>query len=256
MTNPTVDRETIINSIRSRFAEDDRVYAFWLEGSDGTGKIDAYSDLDMVLDVEDGTEEKVLTELEAILSQLGQLDMNVGPEYITKGLLYNVFHLANTPSTLLLDVTIQSHSREFVFVRENKEEWPKVIFDKQGVVKFQSVDPNELKIKNSSRIEQLEGVFQQRIRAVKYAQREQFLEAFAYYHKFVLNPLVEMLRLQHTPLIPYYYLIHISRHLPEQELDQLEQLYKVQSTKDILSHIDKAAVWFESLAVRLKRSLS
>lgn len=248
-----VDRGAVIQLIQDCFADDPRVYAFWLEGSDGTGTVDEFSDLDIVLDVEDGVEETILSELEVKLGELGELDLNYGPEHPDNGLWYKVYHIAGTAETLLLDVTVQSHSRSFEFIIENKNEIPKVIFDKQSVIRFGNLDSDQMRDNLEKRIRQLEGTFQQRIRAVKYAQKNQFLEAHAYYHKYVLNPLVEMIRIRHTPLIHDYYLVHISRHLPGHVLQQLEDLYKNSSTDDILANIERAVLWFHSISASLKQ---
>lgn len=241
-----INREVIIHTIKEQFLHDERVHAFWLEGSDGTNRLDAYSDLDIVLDVADGTEEAIYVLLEQALLTLSRLDIVHGPERHSPKLLYKVYHLEHTPPTLLLDVTIQSHSREFAFTVENEHEQPKVIFDKTSVIRFRHANFEVIRASHRTRITQLEGMFEQQIRAIKYAKRDLFLEAHAYYHKYVLNPLIELLRMQYTPLITDYYLVHISQHLPKDVILQLEHLYRLQDTSDILRNIELANALFYS----------
>lgn len=245
--NEQLEREQIVQAIVSRYRNDSRVHAFWLEGADGLGQVDAYSDLDLVLDVEDGFEETLLSDLEQTFLGLGELGLRSEPNQPVPGLLYRVFHLKNTPETLLLDVTIQSHSRRHVFLTDHPYEQPKVLFDKSGVIQFGESDAAALQASIEARLAVLEGTFAQRIRAVKYAKRGLFLETHAYYHKFVLTPLVGLLRIRYTPIVSDYYLVHISSHLPEAVVRELEELYRISSTSDILIHIEKARVWFVSI---------
>jgi hypothetical protein len=251
--NP-INRDIIIQCMADQFLNDDRVFAFWLEGSDGTNRLDVYSDLDIVLDVADGNEEAVYAQLEQTLQLLGRLDISFGPERQGPKLWYKVYHIEHTPPTLLLDVTIQSHSREFAFTVENEYEVPKIIFDKASVIRFKHADFDAERSSHRNRITHLEGIFGQQIRAVKYANRNLFLEAHAYYHKFVLNPLIELPRMQYTPLITDYYLVHISQHLPEDVVRELEVLYRLNDTADILRNIDKANTWFHSAKAALLHS--
>ncbi len=253
-----IPRDTIIQTIKDGFIKDERVYALWLEGSDGTNTLDEYSDLDLVMDVEDGTEEGIFGRLEQMLGTLGELDLIVGPDRPGPKLMYKVYHLENTAPTLLLDVTIQSHSRQFAFDRKNEYEVPKVLFDKAGVIQYrdsEGMNAQTRRDKTYNRMKQLDGVFKQRIRAIKYVQRNHYLEAHAYYHKYVLNPLVELLRIRYTPLISDYYLVHISQHLPAEAVDQLEELYRNQSTSDISRNMERANAWFHTTYQELLLSL-
>lgn len=254
MSLAPINRNNVIQRIADEFLNDERVYAFWLEGSDGTNRLDAYSDLDIVLDVADGNEEAIYAQLEQTLQLLGRLDINFGPERQGSKLWYKVYHIEHTPATLLLDVTIQSHSREFAFTVENEHEVPKVIFDKSSVIRFKHADFDAQRASHRDRISRLEGIFGQQIRAVKYANRNLFLEAHAYYHKFVLNPLIELLRMQYTPLIADYYLVHISQHFPADVVRGLEELYRLKDTADILRNVAKANALFHSTKAALLHS--
>lgn len=251
MNHNLLDRNTLIQAIADRFREDGRVYAYWLEGSDGTNRLDAYSDVDVVLDVEDGCEESVLADLAEALRTYGPLDISHGPTRPGPKLWYQVYHLEAAPPTLLLDVTVQSHSRSFAFTVENEHEVPKVIFDKASVIRYKNADFAAIAAAHAGRLADLEGVFAQRIRAVKFALRGRFLEAHAYYHKYVLHPLIELLRMRHTPLITDYYLVHISDHLPAEIVLQLEELHRLTDASDIVRHVERAAELFQSTRTEL-----
>ena len=83
-------------------------------------------------------------------------------------------------------------------------------------------------------------------RVKKYVHRKKFLEAIIYYQKFVLEPLVEVLRLKHLRYTHGLWLICISKHLPKKELRSLENLYKVNSVEEILKKSKRAIKLFHT----------
>ncbi|NIK80387.1 tetratricopeptide (TPR) repeat protein [Paenibacillus castaneae] len=248
-----ISRDFIIESLKKGLEDCSYVNAFWLEGSDGTGKLDEFSDLDIVLNVADGFEEQALQQLEALLAAIGPLDLNY-KEYKNDQQSYTVFHLLNTADSLFLDVSIQSQSHKYTFLREDTSVIPKVIFDKIGIIQYESLNQDKLHNQIQERLYHLENTFKQRGRAIKYAKRNKFLEAFAYYQKFVLTPLVELLRIKYAPIHYDYYLVQASRQLPVEVLDRLEHLYKVNSVTDIEAKIEIAARLFDQTLCEMNSS--
>lgn len=228
-------RDKIIDLLRSTLLYDDRVFALWLEGSDGLGKSDEYSDLDFWLDVIDGKEEEVLDHCIDTLKSIAEPDFidyssNPHPKIFQRNV-----HLCNTSEYLLIDICIQSHSRGSegcTFVKGDVAEYPLVLFDKKSIVKI--IDPPELDMDGIKRTFQgSKALFSQRSRLVKYIKRNLFLEACAYYNKYVREPLICLARLIYTPRHHEYMLVHISAHFPPLIVQQLEELYRIQSIEDI-----------------------
>ena len=239
-----IEREQIIQAITQGLENDPAVFALWLEGADSNDVLDEYSDIDIVADAKDGDEETVLEKVGEILKSIGKLDLEfLNPQPHPK-LRYKVFHLKDTSEFLLIDVCIQSHSRDFEFTEDNKYESPKVLFDKNGVIKFSKVDEDKLKKEICESLTSLENTFFQRSKIKKYILRKKYLEAFAYYNKNVLEPLVELLRICHTPIIREYHLVHISDHLPKDKVAELEKLYRITSLDDISQNVKLAENMF------------
>lgn len=82
-------------------------------------------------------------------------------------------------------------------------------------------------------------------------KRAEFLEAFGYYQHWLLTPLVEVLRMQYTPLHPDYFIVHISRHLPSHVLRRLEVLFQVNSVVEIARKSKDARTFFEETVAAL-----
>lgn len=248
-----IDREQIITAISDGLKDDPNVFALWLEGADSNENLDEYSDIDIVADVKDGEEENTLQSVGKILRKLDKLDLEYEASQPHPKLRYKIFHLKSTTEFLIIDVCIQSHSRDFEFLEGNKHESPKILFDKAGVVKFRKIDDKKLTKEICESLTVLENIFFQRSKVKKYISRNKYLEAFAYYNKNVLEPLVELLRICHTPLIREYYLVHISDHLPKEMVKEVENLYRINSVDDIGKNLKEAEKLFANVMKEAKQ---
>jgi hypothetical protein len=247
-----VSRAQVIQVLRGRLAEDPVVFAMWLEGADSPGSHpDEFSDLDVVVDVADGHEAAVQARAEAALATLGPLDLRVDFPVANAKLRHRVLHVAGSSEFLLVDFVVQSHSRAYRFIRQDTRNQPRVLFDKAGVIGFTDINRDTLARELDARVVELCGLFTQQARVRKYLARGRFLEALAYYRRYVLDPLIELLRIVHTPLLHDHHLVHASDDLPPRELRELEDLHRVAELSDIPDRLARATVLFErTLATR------
>lgn len=95
--------------------------------------------------------------------------------------------------------------------------------------------------------------YSQHLRVRKYINRGTFAECYAYYNKFVIEPLVMLLRLKFTPLYPYHYILHISRHMPLDVVNRLEKLIQVKSLEDMENRMKEAKEWYQELHEEVTR---
>ena len=117
------------NQISNGARGDPLVYACWLEGADSDNTV----------------EETALREVEAALSKLDHLDYNYEKAMADHSKLrHRIYHLEGTPETLILDVVVQSYSKDFEFIRQNEAEQPRVIFDKAEAINFRDADETQL----------------------------------------------------------------------------------------------------------------
>ncbi len=244
-------RSLIISTLRAALEAQPAVLAMWLEGADATRTVDEWSDIDVWLDTRDGEEDVALDAVEAALAVIGEMDFAYLMEQSHPQIRHKVFHLRDTPPHLFIDVCVQSHSRDFAFTEGHDTERPLVLFDKASVIRYRSVSPDEAQRDIANRLARIEGMFAQRPRALAKAERGHFLEALAYYRKFVLEPLVELLRLQHAPRKADYGLKHIERDLPSDAVRQIEALHRVTSCEEIAAGVERATEMFEEARRRL-----
>lgn len=247
-----IDKNIIINKLHEALAPLSYVYAFWLEGADANGTADEYSDIDFWVDFEDEYEEQAYEAVERVLSQLAEIDykhiMNHGHPKIRQ----RIYHLAGTGEYLMIDFCWQLHSRdEYAFYEHDGIESAKVIFDKKNIIRYKPLDLSVFTRENNLRFDEAKYRRTQHIRAEKYVRRGQYLEAYAYYSRYVLEPLIDLLRLIYTPAYSDYYLIHISQHIPKNEREKLEYFAQISSFEDIKIKIQEAGGWFDELVERV-----
>jgi hypothetical protein len=243
---PPTSRQHIISALHRALEPLDHVLALWLEGADATGTVDEWSDIDFWLDVRDGEEDGAFDAAESVLAGLRDIDFSFRMPLNVAVIRHRVYHLRDTPEFLLIDVVVQSHSRDFTFVRGHDTEKPLVLFDKADVIQFRDPSPEEIQSEIAARLARIDGFFAQRSRVISKVERGHFLEALAYYRRFVLEPLVELLRLQHAPHKSDYGLKHIHRDLLPDIVRKLETLHSVTSCEDIGSRMAAAAAMFNA----------
>jgi len=68
-------RDKIIESIKRRLDKNEHVQALWLEGADALNRVDEYSDIDFVADVDDSFIDSIFKEVESVLTLIGEMDV-------------------------------------------------------------------------------------------------------------------------------------------------------------------------------------
>jgi hypothetical protein len=252
----TIIREKIIEDIVANLGSEDYILAIWMEGADGTKSLDEYSDIDIVCYAKEGFVENAFTKLDAGMGRLGQVDIAYEQPGRPANNRYKVYHLQETPESLLVDVTIQSESFPVSFISEDKSVVPVILVDKAGIVKYQNVDLESHRSQLHSQLVQAQGIYSQRSRAVKYTKRGLYLESLIYYQKYVLNPIVDVLRIIYTPFQADCFLVHESRDFPADVVVSLEKLYGVKSVEDIAERINLADEMFRKAVSEAEAILS
>ena len=243
------NRNSIIATLRTHLEPNPKILAMWLEGADATSAVDEYSDLDLCCSVEAGSLAQVAEQAEQALASLGPIDFRQKLRD-EKDFQHLVFHLAGTSAYLLIDFNIFV-ARGSEFVAGDAIEQPLVLFDKAHVIRYVSQPERLTTLARNQHLQDLKATVAQASRLDKYVLRGEFLEAFGYYEKWLLTPLIEVLRMQYTPLHPDYFIVHISRHLPNHVLRRLEGLFKVNSVAEIERKRTEAFTFFEETVAAL-----
>ena len=196
--------------------------------------------------------------MEKALSGLARIDYKYIMRHDHPKIRQRIYHLSGTSKYLMIDFCWQLHSRpreEYSYCENDKIEAVKVIFDKDNIIRYKPFDLSEFSERNKARLEEAKYRRTQHIRVEKYIKRGLYLEAYAYYNRYVLEPLIDLLRLIHTPAYAHYYLIHISQHIPEAEKKKLEFFAKINSLVEIAERIPQAGEWFDMLVEAAERKI-
>jgi predicted nucleotidyltransferase len=240
-----MNREDIINKIRQTLEPLEFVYAMWLEGSDANGHLDEYSDIDINVDVEDEQVEQVFE----IVEGLFELDFYYDNSGDNKQ-KQKIYHVKGTGRYLMIDFNLQPHSSNSsnsTFAFGDTIDVCKVLFDKAVVIRYVQPDTSEYKADHQYWLKESGYRFSQIDRVHKYVLRNQYPEAFIYYNKYVIEPIVFLLRMKYTPAKLGYYMVHISQHIPEYELVKLNRLLQVQNVESIGNNLEFAKAWYNEL---------
>ncbi len=238
-----ITRDAIITTMKDNLSAQPIVLALWLEGADATGFVDGFSDIDVCCSVTAGNLDTAAALAQTALESLGKLDL-VEKKPQGEDFLSNTFHLEGSSPYLLIDFDIFI-GRGSTFTTGDEIEKPLILFDRAGVIQFVQLDDLKRAEDQAERLKALADITAQYSRIEKYVRRGDFLEAFGYYHKWLLSPLIEVLRMRYTPLHPDYYIIHISRHLPADVLQRVEDLFKVTTLAEIEKKSRTALSWIE-----------
>lgn len=251
-----IDRNRIIEKLKERLEPLEYIYALWLEGADATGMVDEYSDIDFWVDFEDEYEKEAIKAVESALEEIARIDYKHIVKHGHPKIRQRIYHLSGSSEYLMIDFCWQLHSRagnECEYIKGNTVEAAKVLFDKAEVVRFVDGNPANYMEANKARLEECKYRYNQHYRVKKYIRRGLYLEAYAYYNRYVLEPLIDLLRIMYTPVNADYYLIHISHHIPEDKLKRLEYFAQINSLDAMEKRIPEAEDWFNEMTKELER---
>jgi predicted nucleotidyltransferase len=126
----------IISKLAPMIASNPQVHAMWLEGSYATGKQHEGSDIDVWLDVDDGSFEASVSDFREKLARLVNIEKETtrGVYSTNPRLMKQTFILEGFPEGQDIELDLQEHSRQFLFSR--KENAIKVLFDKDDTIKW------------------------------------------------------------------------------------------------------------------------
>jgi hypothetical protein len=236
-------RQFIITYLSDFYKKEPGIQACWLGWSDANGESDEYSDIDMFLCSDDDKQNYILEQTNNILTDIWSLDYVSNIDYDWNK-IWQTFHFKDTPENLLIEIWILKKSNWMIFEDSHPYFKPKIIFDKDTVIKYIPLDSVSLVKSIWESLKTQIDLVGQSSRVKKYIDRENYIESTNYYIRFMFMPLLEVLRIKYTPIVYNWWRIHISRHLPKEIVQRLEKLMEFRSLKDVENNLNSARIWF------------
>jgi hypothetical protein len=243
-----VTRERIVEALRSAVEPLPFVHAMWEAGSASCGRLDAWSDIDLQLDVDPERLAETFALVEAALEELSPIAQRFAlPEPTWHGHSQRFYILRDASPYLMLDLVIMRHAQGERFSDVELHGAPVVYFDKSGVATPTHLDQVELEGKLAQRVEQLRATFPLfQPLVTKEVLREHPLDALACYNSLTIRPLVELLRIRHCPARYSFGSRYLYYDLPAEIVRHLELLCYVASVDELESKRQGAQAMFEA----------
>lgn len=195
-------RADLIQRLADALRTEPWALAAWLGGSDANGRTDRWSDIDLVVVVDDDAVERAFHVAKETVLRVAPIDLEIRlPTPTWHGHDQAFWQLAGVPDWCMIDlVVIKRSSTVSWFLEVERHGHALVLFDRHGLVKPGTFDRAAHERAVRTRLEALVPRFRLLQHLVrKAAWREDAPEAIDRYVTYTLKPLVELARIRHCP---------------------------------------------------------
>lgn len=246
MSDYRVSREDILGAVRRAVEPLDFVHAMWEGGAAANGRLDEWSDIDLMVDAEEDHIEKVFDAVESAFESLSSIELRYRMREPTwHGHSQALYRLAGSSPFHMVDFCVVWHSKEDKLLGKERHGTPVVHFDKTGTVTSPPLDLEAHSARLRERLAAMRVMFDlTQIMTEKEIHRGNGVEAMAYYQGLTLRPLVEALRMLHDPLKFDYQTRYVYEDFPRDVVTKLEPLYFIRDLEDLRVKLQEAGEWF------------
>jgi hypothetical protein len=243
---PELTREDITKAAVEALEGLDYVNAVWEMGAAAFDRVDEWSDIDLMVDVEDEHVEKVLPVVEEALKKLSPVETRYElPMPTWHGHIQVFFKLRDASRFHLLDLAVMKHSSKNKFNEAEIHGEMKFHFNRNNKVVIPPLDEDEFLKKLKARLKEMGPRFKI---AQNFIEKEVFrgnlIEARALYDSLCLAMLVEVLRYKYIPVHYDFKTKYIHYELPRDVVERLQDLYYVKDAGDLQRKHRMAIEWF------------
>jgi len=134
MEKPLLTRDQVVAALHAALEPLDYTHAMWEGGAVSWGRVDAWSDVDLQVDVDDARVEEVFQVIERALEALSPIDLKFRmPDEATHGYTQTFYRLRDASPFLLVDLAVMHHSAMPMFLEPEIHGPALFHFDKAGV---------------------------------------------------------------------------------------------------------------------------
>ncbi len=251
--NPQVGRKEILKAIMDAFLPIPYVHSLWEGGSAAFGRVDEYSDIDLHAIVDDEQVGELFMVTEETLTAISPIIIKYQvPEPTWHGHSQTFYRLRDTSKFLIIDLAVMKRSNSNRFLEREMHGQARVLFDKSGLVSAPVFDWEGLEVTLRARLARLRVLFDLfEPLAEKEILRGNPLDAQAFYQRFTIQPLVEVLRMKYDPPRYQFSMRYLYFDLPEPVSRQLEELVFPANLPDMAAKRQRALAWFEQVWAEL-----
>lgn len=219
---PAAYRASVLQAVLPALEAEPEVVACWEGGSQATGRIDDYSDIDLVIVAPLAASDTVFAALENAIESLAAIEHRWPVEPAPfPGTRQRFYLLAGAPPFFAVDCVIVEPDATAQFLERERHGEPRVYFDRSSTIAAVPLDSDALAARRSHRIAQMRAalpVF--RMLVAKELARGRPLEAHGFY-LVLLRYLLEILGARHRPDRYDFGWRYVETELPPDARDQL-----------------------------------
>lgn len=247
-------REEILNSIVEGLKPLDYVYAMWQCGSAAFGRVDEWSDIDVVVDVEDDKVKEVFEITDRALENLAPFErVYESPQLMSPGAYQKVYKLKGTSEFLVIEICAVKHSSTEKFLQREIHGEVFVHFDKKKVTDYNPINKVEFAQKLGARVDQIENLFNiYQFLIEKELNRHNYIEAMSFFQGFTVSLLLEALRIRYKPFRYGFRTRYVYYDLPRDVVERLHGFYFIKDGKELREKHREAIKWFDEIVNELK----
>lgn len=249
-----ITAEQITQAIRLALEPQETVLALWQAGAAAFNRLDLWSDIDLMVVVEDDQVEQTFQQIEQALISLSPIELRWRlPQPTWHGHDQAFYRLEQASPFLLIDIAVMKRSSPEKFLQPELHGQALVFFDKAQIVQWPEFDWEGHRKLLRLRLDTLQVTFDLfQILTLKELHRGCAIDALAYYQAFTLRPLVEALRMRHDPARYNFGSRYLYYDLPAELTTRLEKLFFPASPGELLLHHTEAGQWFQEIVQELK----
>lgn len=251
----TLTRPQLIEALIAALQPLPEVHAMWEGGSAAFGRVDEFSDLDLVCDVAAGQVDDVFARIERCLESLAPIARRyVVPLPSWHGHAQRFYQLHGVDENLMLDIVLMEHLQGPRFMEVEQHGLPVVYFDKCSAVAPEHIDRKAWQARIEARLAELQAMypmFQSLVR--KELRRGRELDALHFYHGLTLRPLIELLRMRYDPYRFTFGMRYLNFDLPREAVERLRPLCFVADAAALELAQRAAEAWALELLAQLQR---
>ncbi len=231
----TVRREDILAAVRAALEPLPFVHAMWEGGAAAFGRVDAWSDIDLQVDVEDEHIGEIFGIVERALESVSPIALRFEvPQPTWHGHYQAFYRLRDAGEFLLVDFAAILHSNPDKFLQRAIHGSPVVHFDKSGIISPAPLDADAMVGMLRARVASL-AISCEMFRAFpeKELNRGNLIEAVSFFQGLMLRPLVEVLRIVHAPARHNFHIRYIYYDLPADTVRELEPMFLIADAESL-----------------------
>jgi len=252
-----IRREQLLDAIAACFVPEPWALALWEAGSAAWGRVDAWSDVDLELVVEEGHSARAFATLDAALAMLSKIELRWEAPALP-GLVYRqlFYRLEGAGEFLLVDFVAHERAHASQLGERERHGARCVLFDKCGISAQPPLDRDAHAKRLRERLASLRltfPLFQSLVK--KELARGRAIDAHAFYVSHTLSPLITLLRMRHCPERFDFGARYLEFDLPRALADEVRTLWYVATPEDLARKHARAIALFAATLAELDAAL-